>query len=194
MYGNVGTSFETPTTTSSRTGPIPPAGSPDASAAESHETTRSACARPGGPAELLGSPVPRPNVRDELIGYAYPPPTAPGGCSSRTPARPAPRVELGTEIEIASGMNLVTTWTYSGLPVHALHPGAKCWTGRPPGIPQHWLHSCSSCAAGPVGGWVELEETHSSGFIVDDRPAPATPHARAPGGPPPTRGVGRHGG
>ena len=38
-----------------------------------------------------------------------------------------------------------------------------------PGIPQHWLHVVLKGHPAPAGGiWAELEETHSSGYLVSD--------------------------
>src|SRR5213076_2289885 len=50
-----------------------------------------------------------------------------------------------------------------GLPLHAL-PRA-----RRPGIPQHWLHFLlKGRPTFARGGWAEVEETHSSGYLVSD--------------------------
>ena len=171
MYGNVGTSFETPTTTELTNRPNSAGGfnpTLQPQKATNYEI--------GVRGDLVGRlnysvALYHANVRDELIGYAYPPPTAPGRVFFQNAG--ASRhcgVELGTEIEIASGMNLVTTWTYSDFRYTRYTLGAKVLDGQAlPGIPQHWLHFLLKLRPPALsGGWVELEETHSSGFIVDD--------------------------
>ncbi len=67
-------------------------------------------------------------------------------------------------------MNLVTTWTYADFRYTRYTLGTRVLDGQPlPGIPQHWLHFLLRLRPPALrGAWVELEETHSSGFTVDD--------------------------
>src|SRR5205807_3511474 len=77
-------------------------------------------------------------------------------------------VELSADLELAPGVNLLTAWTYSDFRYTDYTLGARVLDGRAiPGIPQHWLHFVLK--AHPVSGggpWAELEETHSSGYLV----------------------------
>jgi iron complex outermembrane receptor protein len=83
-------------------------------------------------------------------------------------------VELGAELVLVAGLNLFTSWTYSDFRYvsYSDSVGRRVFVldGRPlPGIPQHWLHLLVQARPGFArGGWAELEETHSSGFVVDD--------------------------
>jgi len=62
--------------------------------------------------------------------------------------------------------------TVAGVPdttVHDLHDRAI------PGIPKHWLHLVAQARPAWAGGaWAELEETHASGYLVDDTLATRT--------------------
>ena len=171
VYGNVGTSFETPTTTELTNRPNSAGGfnpTLQPQKATNYEI--------GVRGDLMGQlnysvALYHANVRDELIGYAYPPPTAPGRVFFQNAGTSRHRgVELGTELEVASGLNLTTTWTYSDFRYTNYTTGTHVLDGRPlPGIPQHWLHFLLQ--ARPTfarGAWVEVEETHSSGYVVND--------------------------
>src|SRR2546422_887964 len=171
VYGNVGTSFETPTTTELTNRPNSAGGfnpTLQPQKATNYEI--------GVRGDLVGrlnysGALYHAHVRDELIGYAYPPPTAPGRVFFQNAGTSRHRgVELGAELEVASGLNLTTTWTYSDFRYTSYTTGTHVLDGRPlPGIPQHWLHFLLKLRPPALsGGWVELEETHSSGFIVDD--------------------------
>src|SRR3989454_4332494 len=79
-------------------------------------------------------------------------------------------VELGAELAIAAGLTLTTTWTYSDFRYLSYTAGATVLDGRAlPGIPQHWLHFLLQAHPGFARhGWLEIEETHSSGYLVND--------------------------
>ena len=171
VYGNVGTSFETPTTTELTNRPNSAGGfnpTLQPQTATNYEI--------GVRGDLVGRlnysvALYHANVRDELIGYAYPPPTAPGRVYFQNAGKSRHRgIELGTELEIVSGLDLTTTWTYSDFRYTSYTIGTRVLDGRPlPGIPQHWLHFLLKARpAFARGAWVEVEETHSSGYVVHD--------------------------
>jgi iron complex outermembrane recepter protein len=171
VYGNVGTSFETPTTTELTNQPNSAGGfnlSLQPQTATNYEI--------GVRGDLVGRlnysvALFHADVRDELIGYAYPPPTAPGRVYFQNAGTSRHRgVELGAELEVLSGLNLTTTWTYSDFRYTSYTTGTHVLDGRPlPGIPQHWLHFLLQARpAFARGGWVDVEETHSSGYFVND--------------------------
>jgi iron complex outermembrane recepter protein len=171
VYGNVGTSFETPTTTELTNRPNSAGGfnpTLQPQKATNYEV--------GVRGDLVGRlnysvALFQAEVRDELIGYAYPPPTSPGRVFFENAGKSRHRgVELGTELEVRSGLNLTTTWTYSDFRYTSYTTGTHVLDGRPlPGIPQHWLHFLLQARpAFARGGWVEVEETHSSGYVVND--------------------------
>ncbi len=171
VYGTVGTSFETPTTTELTNRPNSAGGfnpTLQPQKATNYEI--------GVRGDLVGRlnysvALYHANVQDELIGYAYPPPTSPGRVFFQNAGTSRHRgVELGTQLEVASGLNLTTTWTYSDFRYTSYTTGTHVLDGRPlPGIPQHWLHFLLQ--ARPTfarGAWLEVEETHSSGYVVND--------------------------
>jgi len=162
MYGNVGPAFETPPATHRAHEPRPiswPGGFNPTLQPESHELRdRRVAGDLVGPADSLGSPVPTPNVRDELIGYAYPAPdrARPGCSSERRASRHRRRRSVGTEIEIAFRHEPRHTWTYSDFRYTATPWGLKVLDGqRPPGIPAalaaHFLLKLRPPALS--GGW-----------------------------------------
>ena len=171
VYGNVGTSFETPTTTELTNQPNS-AGGFNATLRPQKATNYEIGVR----GDLVGRlnysvALFHAEVRDELIGYAYPPPTAPGRVFFQNAGKSRHRgVELGTELEVASGLNLTTTWTYSDFRYTSYTTGTHVLDGRPlPGIPQHWLHFLLQARPRFArGAWLEVEETHSSGYVVND--------------------------
>jgi len=108
------------------------------------------------------------DVRDELIPYQV-------GSLGRVYFQNAGTsrhrgIELGAGLEIAPRVMLRPSWTYSDFRYTSCAAGTHVLNGRPlPGIPQHWLHvPLQTHPAVARGGWAELEETHSSGFFVDD--------------------------
>jgi len=110
------------------------------------------------------------NVRDELIGYAYPPPTAPGRVYFQNAGKSRHRgIELGTELEIVSGLDLTTTWTYSDFRYTSYTIGTRSSTVAAPRHPAALAPFPAEGAAGVrARAWVEVEETHSSGYVVND--------------------------
>src|SRR5438552_1990690 len=109
------------------------------------------------------------DVRDELIGYQVP--SSAGRVFFQNAGTSRHRgIEVGSELEIAAGLNVVTTWTYSDFRYTRYTLGTQVLDGQAlPGIPQHWLHFLLQLRPPAVrGAWVEVEETHSSGFTVDD--------------------------
>jgi len=169
VYGNVGTSFETPTTTELTNRPDTAGGfNPDL---QPQKATNFEVGVRGDVAGRLNYSIAlfQAEVRDELIGYQIP--SSNGRVFFRNAGRSRHRgVELGAELAVAPGVNLITTWTYSDFRYTSYQTGAYVLDGRAiPGIPQHWLHLV--LAAHPAfasGGWLEVEETHSSGYFVND--------------------------
>ena len=183
LYGNVGTSFETPTTTELTNRPDS-AGGFNPNLNPQTATTYELGTRGVAAGRLSYSiAVFQAEVRDELIGYQVADTAARGRVFFRNAGRSRHRgVELGAKFEIVPGLDLTTTWTYSDF----RYTSYTITTGTPPraivldgqaipGIPQHWLHVILRARPGFAhGGWAELEETHSSGFVVNDTLATTT--------------------
>ena len=170
MYGNVGTSFETPTTTELTNRPDS-AGGFNPTLQPQQGTNYEVGVR-GVVVGRLSYSVALFDalVRDELISFPVPADTN-GRVYFQNAGRSRHRgVEVSADLKLAPGVNLLTAWTYSDFRYTDYTLGARVLDGRPiPGIPQHWLHLV--LAAHPAfasGGWVEVEETHSSGYFVND--------------------------
>ncbi len=169
-YGNVGTSFETPTTTELTNRPSGAGGfNPTL---EPQKATNYEFGVRGSVGERLNYSVALfdAEVRGELIPFPVPADTT-GRVYYQNAGRSRHRgVELGADLLIAPGVNLVTAWTYSDFRYTSYALGSRVLDGQPlPGIPQHWLHFLLQARPGFArGAWAELEETHSSGYAVDD--------------------------
>src|SRR2546430_12847938 len=112
MYGNVGTSFETPTTTELTNRPDSAGGfNPGL---QPQKATNYEIGLRGDVAGRLNYSVAlyQADVRDELIGYQVPSSSGRGFFQKAGTSR-HPGIEVGSELEIAAGLNVVTTWTYS---------------------------------------------------------------------------------
>ena len=170
LYGNIGTSFETPTTTELTNRPTGAGGfNPTL---EPQTATNYEVGVRGDISGRLNYSLALfdAEVRGELIPYPVPADTT-GRVYYQNAGRSRHRgLELGTDLEIASGLDLVTAWTYSDFRYTQYTVGTTAIAGRAlPGIPQHWLHFL--LRGRPTfarGGWMEIEETHSSGYLVSD--------------------------
>jgi iron complex outermembrane recepter protein len=169
VYGNVGTSFETPTTTEL-------ANRPDSAGGfnPTLQPQRATNYEIGARGDLAGRlnvslALFRADVRDELIGYQVP--TSPGRVFFQNAGRSRHQgVELGADLAVMAGLRLTTAWTYSDFRYTSYTAGTHVLDGRAiPGIPQHWLHLLlKGRPAVARGGWGELELTRSSGVFVND--------------------------
>ena len=170
LYSNVGTSFETPTTTELTNRPDS-AGGFNPTLQPQQGTNYEVGVRGVVVGRLKYSvALFDALVRDELISFPVPADTN-GRVYFQNAGRSRHRgVEVSADLKLAPGVNLLTAWTYSDFRYTDYTLGARVLDGRPiPGIPQHWLHLV--LAAHPAfasGGWVEVEETHSSGYFVND--------------------------
>src|SRR3989441_10884334 len=112
VYGNIGTSFETPTTTELTNRPDTAGGfNPTL---QPQKATNFEVGVRGDVAGRLNYSVAlfQADVRDELIGYQIP--SSPGRVFFQNAGKSRHRgVELGAEVAIVAGVNLITSWTYS---------------------------------------------------------------------------------
>jgi iron complex outermembrane receptor protein len=169
IYGNVGTSFETPTTTELTNRPDTAGGFN--AALKPQQAVNYEIGVRGDVAQRVGYSVAvfQANVRDELIPYEIP--GSPGRVFYQNAGRARHRgVELGVNAALLPGFDVNATWTYSNFRYTEYVLGTRSLAGRPlPGVPQHWLHVLAR--ARPTfarGGWLELELTHSSSLLVSD--------------------------
>jgi len=173
VYANAGSSFETPTTTELANRPTGAGGFNDSlgpQRAWSYEI--------GIRAALDGRlkwsvAVYQADVRDELISYEVP------GVPQRRFFRNAGTarhrgIELGADARLASGVSLMAAWTYSDFHYRKYRFVTPSTTfvldGRElPGVPKSSLHlSLRARPAAARGGWIEVETTHASSYLVDD--------------------------
>jgi iron complex outermembrane receptor protein len=170
VYGNVGTSFETPTTTEltnrpDSAGGFNPALQPQKATNYEVGVRGDAAGRVNYAVALFDA-----EVRDELISFPVPADSN-GRVYYRNAGRSRHRgVELSADVGLAPGVNLLTAWTYSDFRYTSYTLGARVLDGRAlPGIPQHWLHVVLKAhPLSTAGVWAELEEAHSSGYLVSD--------------------------
>jgi iron complex outermembrane recepter protein len=173
VYGNVGTSFETPTTTEltnrpDTAGGFNPTLQPQTATNYEIGIRGDVAGRLNYSLALFDA-----EVRGELIGYQIP--SSPGRVFFQNAGRSRHRgLELGAQVEVVPGLDLSTSWTYSDFRYTSYTIGtgstAHVLDGRPiPGIPQHWLHFLLKAHPEFAGNaWAEVEETRSSGYFVND--------------------------
>ncbi len=178
VYGNVGTSFETPTTTELTNRPGS-AGGFNPSLQPQKATTYELGVRGDWRGRLNYSlAVFQANVRDQLIPF----PDTLQRVYYQNAGRSIHRgVELGANLALGAGLNLLAAYTFADyrydrfqfITVNtAIPPDTTVHDLRDraiPGIPKQWLHVVVQARPAWAGGaWAELEETHSSSYLVDD--------------------------
>ena len=179
VYANVGTSFETPTTTELTNRPGSAGGfNPDL---QPQKATTYELGMRGEVTTRLEYSLAlfRARVRDQLIPF----PDTLQRVYYQNAGRSSHRgIELGADLAVTPGLSLQAAYTFADYrydqfriisvdttvtprdtTIHDLHDRAL------PGIPKHWLHLVVKARpAWARGTWAELEATHSSSFFVDD--------------------------
>jgi iron complex outermembrane receptor protein len=171
IFGNVGSSFETPTTTELVNRPDTAGGfnrdlQPQTAwsyevGARGRLTTRA----------TYSLTLFQADVKNELIPYEI---AAPRFYYRNAGSSRHRGVELGADVTPVNGMSLNVTWTYSNFRFrrYSFTTGGQTFTldGRElPGVPKHWLHVTLRAAPAALRGvWAEAEETYSSGYLVSD--------------------------
>ena len=174
VYANVGTSFETPTTTELANRPDT-AGGFNPSLAPQTATTYELGIR-GAAAERLTFSVAvyQAAVRGELIAFEEP--SSPGRSFYRNAGRSRHRgLEVGATATLAPGYSLAANWTLSDFRYTRYDVGGLSLSGRRlPGIPPQWVDLVLHTRPGSGPAWVDLEVQHASGYLVDDTLAART--------------------
>ncbi len=181
IYGTVGTSFETPTTTELANRPDTAGGF---NAGLEPQTARNyevgARGRVGTRA-TYSIALFQADVRGELIPYEI---AAPRFFYRNAGSSRHRGVELGTDLTLLDGVRLNLAWTYADYRFrhYSFTTGAQTFTldGRElPGVPKHWLHlTLQARPAIAHGAWVEVEQTYSSGYLVGDTVSTSAANAR----------------
>jgi iron complex outermembrane receptor protein len=169
LYANIGTSFETPTTTELANRPDT-AGGLNPSLNPQQATSYEIGVR-GAFAERLtySLAVYQANVRDELIVFQEP--SAPGRVFYRNAGLSRHRgVELGAQITVAPGLSVAGSWTSSDFRYVRYTQGTHVLDGRElPGIPPQGVNVVLRARpAFTAGVWADVEMAGTSSYLVDD--------------------------
>jgi iron complex outermembrane receptor protein len=171
VYGNVGSSFETPTTTELVNSPSSAGGfNPDVGPQRAWNYEVGGRGSLGSRASYTVA-VFQADVRHEIVQYA-----ADQNRAYYTNAGSARHrgVELSVDVAPASGVSLAAFWTYAdyryrryavtvGTTTHSLEGRAL------PGVPQHWLNLLLRAQPKVFRAfWTEVQQTYSSGYFVND--------------------------
>jgi iron complex outermembrane recepter protein len=171
VYGNIASSFETPTTTELANSQSGAGGfNPDLKPQQAWNYEIGARGSLGTGVGYTVA-VFQADVRDALIPYELAAPRFYYRNAGSTRHR---GVELSGNLSVGRGVDLAAIWTYAdyryrrysfttGTTVHTLDGRAL------PGVPQHWLHLIARAEPAAFrGGWVEIEQGYSSGYLVSD--------------------------
>jgi iron complex outermembrane receptor protein len=171
VYGNVGTSFETPTTTELANSPSG-AGGFNTGLKPQHAWTFEVGARGALDGRFTYSvAVFQADVRDALIPYEIAAPRFFYRNAGTTRHR---GLEVSGDLSIVPGLSLSAVWTYADYRYREYAftdtAGTHVLDGRPlAGIPDHWLHLTLRAQPAAFGGaWAEVQPTYSSGYLVSD--------------------------
>jgi iron complex outermembrane recepter protein len=171
VYGNVGSSFETPTTTELANSPSG-AGGFNTGLKPQHAWNFEVGARGSLDQRFIYSvALFQAEVRDALVPYEI---AAPRFFYRNAGSTRHQGVEVGADLSVVPGVSMGATWTYSDFRFRNYSftdtAGTHVLDGRPlAGIPVNWLHlTVRAQPAGFAGVWAELEPTYSSGYLVSD--------------------------
>jgi len=175
VYGNIGSSFETPTTTELANSPTGAGGfNPDL---QPQTAVNYEIGARGAPHRRLAYSVAvfQADVRNELIQYASVPPRSYYRNAGSTRHR---GIEVGANLAVVQGLDFAVSWTYSDYRYrsYSFTTGGVTHTadGRAiPGVPKNWLNLLLRVGGpGGRGGlrafWAEVQQTYSSDFLVSD--------------------------
>lgn len=176
VYGNLGSSFETPTTTELANSATGAGGfNPDLKPqkAVNYEIgARGAFDREGRLAYSVA--VFQADVRDALVPYEL---SAPRFYYRNAGSSRHRGIEVGSDLRIVRWVTFAVSWTYSDYRYrsYSFVTGGVTHTldGRAiPGVPKHWLNMVlrtdGTGPGGTSGVWAEVQQTYSSDFLVSD--------------------------
>ena len=170
IYANVGSSFETPTTTELANSPSGSGGFN--TGLKPQQAWNYEIGTRGSAGRRLGYTVAvfQADVRDALIPYEI---AAPRFFYRNAGSTRHRGMELSADLAVTPGVSLNAAWTYSDyryrryrftdtIP-HVLDGRAL------PGIPKHWLNLFARLQPATFrGAWGEVQQTYSSGYLVSD--------------------------
>lgn len=171
VYGNVGSSFETPTTTELANSPSGSGGF-NTGLKPQHAWTFELGARGSRDGRFTYSvALFQAEVRDALVPYEI---AAPRFFYRNAGSTRHQGLEVGGDLLVAPGLSLGAAWTYSDYRFREYSftdtAGTHVLDGRTlTGIPDNWLHlTVRAQPAAFAGAWVEVQQSYSSGYLVSD--------------------------
>jgi iron complex outermembrane recepter protein len=172
VYGNIGSSFETPTTTELANSPSGAGGfntGLQPQQAWNYEIGARGAAEGGRLAYSVAAF--QADVRDALIPYEIAAPRFYYRNAGSTRHR---GLELGGSVALLSGVSVNVAWTYADYRFRQYSftdtAGTHVLDGRAlTGIPRHWFHTIVRLQPALFrGAWVEVQQSYSSGYLVSD--------------------------
>jgi iron complex outermembrane recepter protein len=171
VYGDIGSSFETPTTTELANSPSG-AGGFNTGLKPQHAWNFELGARGSLDGRLTYSvALFQADVRDALIPYEI---AAPRFFYRNAGSTRHRGIELSGDLSVAPGLSLGAAWTYADYRFQEYSftdtAGTHVLDGRAlTGIPDNWLHlMVRAQPAAFAGVWAEVQQTYSSGYLVSD--------------------------
>jgi len=171
VYGNVSSSFETPTTTELANQPDGAGGFNSGLGPQTAWNLEVGARGRFGNRATCSIALYEADARGELIPYEI---AAPRFYYRNAGSSRHRGVELGTDLTLLTGVSLNLAWTYSDYRFrrYAIAIAGRTFTldGRElAGVPRHWLHlTLRAHPSVARGGWAEVEQTYSSGYLVGD--------------------------
>lgn len=181
VYGSLGSSFETPTTTELANRPDTSGGFNNGLRPQTAWNYEVGARGKWGERATYSLALFQANVRGELIPYEI---AAPRFFYRNAGSSRHRGIEVGADLTLLAGISLNATWTYSDYRFrhYSFTTGAGTFTldGRElPGVPKQWLHlTLFARPDGARGAWVEVEQTYSSGYLVGDTVNTSAAYAR----------------
>jgi iron complex outermembrane recepter protein len=179
VYANVGTSFETPTTTELANRPDTAGGFNTSLAPQTATNYEVGLRGAAGSRLTYSAALYDAEIRGELIAFEVP--SSPGRSFYRNAGQSRHRgLEVGARLAVAPGLSMTANWTQSDFRYTRYAVGARDLAGRRlPGVPPAWLVLLLHAApSGGRGTWADVQVQHAAGFLVDDtldtRTAPYT--------------------
>lgn len=170
VFGNIGSSFETPTTTELANSPSG-AGGFNTGLKPQQAWSYEIGARGALDGRLAFSvSLFQADVRDALIPYEIAAPRFYYRNAGSTRHR---GLEVGGDLSVVPGVNMNVAWTYADYRFRSYSftdTVTHTLDGRSlTGIPKHWLHLTARAQPVALGGaWAEVQQSYSSGYLVSD--------------------------
>jgi len=171
VYGNIASSFETPTTTELANSPSG-AGGFNTGLEPQHAWNYELGARGAlGDRFSYSGAVFQADVRDALVPYEIAAPRFYYRNAGSTRHR---GVEVNGNLAVGDGISVNVIWTYANYRFRDYSftdsLGTHVLDGRElTGIPRHWFHTIVRAQPPVFGGfWAEVQQSYSSGYLVSD--------------------------